>query len=311
MKKLIPITIITGFLGSGKTTLLNNILKQNKGYKIAIVVNEFGNINLESQLVEKQNEGIVELSNGCVCCVARGEMISTLDEIMEKYPDTEYIIVEASGLSDPVSLSLTLYNPSLRDRFRLDSIICVVDFLNFEEALDKYDITRKQISDSNIVVITKYKENKEELNQLKELIEGLNPKARIYIDNEGFNPLELLDQSLTDFKDLEDLEKEKEHIHKHEDFEHYIFQSSKELNYDSFEEFIQNLDNSVIRLKGFVNFSNAPHKNKKYLLQYVVGSKDYRVVDWENQEKTSALLFIGKKLDRKPIESQLENCLMD
>lgn len=307
MKRLIPITILTGFLGSGKTTLMNKILEKNQDYKIAIVVNEFGDIKLESQFVKKQDEGIVELENGCVCCVARGDMISTLDTIIEKYPETEYIIIEASGLSDPFSLSLTLYNPSLRDRFRLDSIICIVDYLNFQEELDQHDITRKQISDANMVVITKYDAKDQNLQQLKELINDLNRKCLIYIDSENFDPLELLDKSMTDFREISPEEVEHLHNHSHEDFENFIFQTDITIDYEKFEAFINTLDKSVIRSKGFINFKNAPHKDKKYLLQYVINRRDYRIDNWDDSPKT-ALLFIGKNLDKEQIERNIKDC---
>lgn len=305
MTRLVPVTILTGFLGSGKTTLMNKILEKNIVYKIAIVVNEFGDIKLESEFVKKQDEGIIELANGCVCCVARGDMISTLDLIMEKYPETEYILLEASGLSDPFSLSLTLYNPSMRDRFRLDSIVCVVDYLNFEKELDEHDITRKQISDANIVIISKYDGKDENLSQLKELINDLNKKCIIYIEDESFDPLELLDRSLTDFKEYSEEDLERLHKHEHEDFQHFILESDKQIDYEKFENFINKLDKNVVRSKGFINFKNAPHKDKKYLLQYVINRRDYRLEDWSGIKNT-ALLFIGKNLNKELIEDNFK-----
>lgn len=114
---------------------------------------------------------------------------------------------------------------------------------------------------------------------------------------------------MIEINSLKDLEGEN-HRHNHEDFDHYIFQTDKELDYSKFEEFIKMLPKEVIRAKGFINFSNAPHKDKKYLLQYVVNRKDYKVVDWD-ENKSSAILFVGKELDKEKIKKELEECLIN
>jgi|SRR5690606_20217339 len=305
----IPITIIAGFLGSGKTTLINQILKENEDLKIGIVLNEFGDVKLESQFIDKDEEGVVELPNGCVCCVARGDMIETLDKILSQYPYTNYILIESSGLSDPFSLSLTFYNPSLVDRFRLDSIICLVDAENFEYQLDEYDIARKQISDANMVLMTKLKNQSiEKINQLKDLISSLNPKCLILESDEKFKAIDLLDISMVEVTKLSDLEIEQKQRHIHEDFSYYIYKTETPLDFNKFEEAIKRFPKEIIRAKGFINFANAPHKDKKYLLQYVVNRKDYKIAEWDEKNST-AILFIGKNLDTKVIEDILEGTL--
>lgn len=355
MKK-VPLTIITGFLGSGKTTLLNKILKQNEDLKIGILLNEFGDVALESQFLVKTDEEVVELPNGCVCCVARGELIDGLNKIMEFKPETEYIILEASGLSDPLSLMLTFYNPLFRSNFRLDTIVGVVDYLNFENVMDIYDIARHQVHFSNIVVISKSKKE-DNLDQIKELITELNPKAIIYQDTDEFDSTVLLDKILLDPAEVDKIKEEyqnsqensqghkhnekphysdgpkdnvkndhddmhqDEHEHEHEDHhdhehephvheavDHVFFETNKPMDHKKLDNFVENLPANVVRAKGFANFANAPIENKKYLLQYVVGRKDWFRTDWD-REKSTGILIIGKDLDESLLLKELEACI--
>ena len=310
----IPVTIITGFLGSGKTTLINKILQQNTKIKIGILLNEFGDVALESQYLIKTNEEVVELPNGCVCCVARGELFNGLDKIMQVKPDTEYIILEASGLSDPLALMLTFYNPIFTSKFRLDTIVGVVDYLNFEKVLDIYDIARHQIHFSNIVLITKSKPS-DNLKQIKELISDINPKAIVFQDSDEFNTLDLLDNDMLDPEEVNNIKEEdsenEDHGHEahfHEDVDHIFFEAIKPMDYNKLEHYLENdLPKNVIRAKGFVNFANAPIKDTKYLLQYVAGRKDWFRAKWD-REKTTGILLIGKNLDKNTILKNLDNC---
>lgn len=320
MKK-IPVTVITGFLGSGKTTLINKIIKQNSNnIKIGILLNEFGDVALESQFLVKTDEEVVELPNGCVCCVARGELLNGLEKIINAKPNTEYIILEASGLSDPLALLLTFYNPIFISKFRLDTIVGVVDYLNFEKVLDIYDIARHQIHFSNIVLITKSKPG-DNLDQIKELLSDINPKAIIFQDSDTFNTMSLLDQDLLDLTDVDQIKTQMKYSkhdedshndhepHIHEEVDHVFFQTDRPISFKKLEEYLENnLPNNVIRAKGFVYFADAPIKDSKYLLQYVAGRKDWFRTGWD-RKKSTGILLVGKKLNTKSILKDLENCI--
>lgn len=311
----IPITLITGFLGAGKTTLLNKIIESNKDLQLGIVLNEFGDVALESQFLISSEDEVVELGAGCVCCVARGDLIEALDKVLKANPKTNYIVLEASGLSDPIALSLTFYNPSVSSRFALDSVICVVDAINFEKTLDEHDIARQQVNSANIIMLSKAKDvDTNKINQLKELVSSLNEKAIIGNVDEQLDMNILLDRSLNKYQDIEQYEEEEHNHdeHSHEDVSEVFFKSQDPLDYYLFEELLRNLPKEIIRAKGFINFANAPIKNdkgevQKYLLQYVVGRKDYLPKDWDSQKNT-ALLFLGKEFNKVELLQRLEAC---
>lgn len=301
---MIPVVIITGFLGSGKTTLLNYILENQKDYKIGVVINEFGEVNLESQFVKTQDEKVVELSAGCVCCVARGDISKALDSIIEYQPDTEVIIMEASGLSDAVSLSVTMYTPSIAEKFLLDAVVCVVDCVNFEEALDDNEVVRGQLIAANIVYLSKVTEaGKEPVDQVKDLVGDLNPKALVVESAQELN----LDLILG--TKLERIEEEGEHHHDHNDYETYTFETNEPIDYHKFENYLRTLPKEIYRVKGYINFKNAPLK-KKYLLQYVMGRRDYVHKELDDVHNTH-LLFVGKDLDKGTIRSSMSGIIFN
>ncbi|MEO6728336.1 MAG: GTP-binding protein, partial [Candidatus Dojkabacteria bacterium] len=252
----IPITLLTGFLGAGKTSLLNQIIENNKDLKLGVILNEFGDVSLESQFLIPTEDEVVELSNGCVCCVARGDLISAFEKVMKANPETNYIVLEASGLSDPLALGLTFYNPSIEKDFKLDAVICIVDSVNFEDQFDNYDIARIQVSTSNIVLISKVKQSTpNKVEQLKNLVQDLNPKALVYEIDENLDLNLLLDKSMSDMKTLDEFEKkmgsnyktenddkdgdQDVQPHHHEEVDEIFFKSENAIDYYKFEDVLR------------------------------------------------------------------------
>jgi len=151
----LPVTIFTGFLGSGKTTLLNQILKNYHDLKVAVLVNEFGSINIDSQLLISVEKDMIELSNGCICCTINNNLVDTVYSILERQDRIDYLIVETTGLADPLPVALTFLGTELCDLTRLDSILTLVDSETFLP--DHYDseIALQQILYGDIIILNK------------------------------------------------------------------------------------------------------------------------------------------------------------
>ena len=338
----IPITLITGFLGSGKSTLINHVIADNPDIRFGLVVNEFGDVKLESQIIEASGDQVAELSNGCMCCVVRGDLNKTVAGLINKAPDIGHIVLEASGLSDPVPIANTFLNDELGGKIRFDAVICVVDPVNFPTSIKEYPVADAQLKYSDFILLSKVDiATPAQIAATKKLILQRRPDARILDMGADFATDLVFDTSRVDHSQLAGLEIEEHHHHEHEEGAdddddedehgpsgivkgadgkmHYhhshepvqtlFYKTKTPLDLQRFGVMMRQLPVDVIRAKGFLDFADADAKGKKFVLQMVGGRPVLNAKPWEPGEvHQSAMVFIGRKFDRDAITAMLKKC---
>jgi G3E family GTPase len=324
-KRGMPVTIITGFLGSGKTTLLNNILENQSDFKIAVLVNEFGDINIDSQLLVSVDQDMVELSNGCICCTIKDNLVEAVYNILEREDKVDYMVIETTGVADPLPIVLTFLGTDLRDLTRIDSILTLVDVETFTSDHFGSEAAEKQITYGDIIVLNKTDlVTEEKVNELEQQIRAVKEGSRILRSEYGKVSLPLiLDVSLSN-PDAYATVAEEPHPHAHDHHGHHdhghnhsehlqndgfisvSFQSDRPFSLTGFQDFLDfHMPDDVFRAKGLLWFKES---QLRYIFQLSGKRYDMSTDKWP-ATPSNQLVLIGRNLNPLNLQELLTNCL--
>lgn len=299
--KPVEVYILSGFLGAGKTTLLQNILSQEKQNqrKIAVIMNELGEVSIDSNAVDKDTP-LKELLNGCVCCTIQGQLEVQLDNMLREY-ELDAIYIETTGVAHPIEVLDSCLSPIFAEKLSVQAIITIVDAMRWESrsnlSIQLRKLLLEQVQHADIILLNKT----DQLSEMKKAnlvaeIQALNSKSKLLMTEFASVPLAQLKPMQKPLKRQHD----QAHVHEHLHMRTYVHTFNKPVSLEQFEQFLKDMPDTIYRIKGYITFT---HSELPFLFQYSYGMPLYMK---EQMKRKNTLVFIGENLNHQQLVADLK-----
>ncbi len=339
MSDKIPVTVLTGYLGAGKTTLLNRILSEDHGHKFAVIVNEFGEIGIDNDLVVGADEEVFEMNNGCICCTVRGDLIRIIEGLMRRRGKFDAIIVETTGLADPAPVAQTFFvDQEVQDQARLDAVVTVADAKWLSDRLKDAPEAKNQIAFADVIILNKEDlVTPEEMREVEARIRAINPYAKLHKTSRCAVPLDaVLGRNAFDLDRILEIEPAflevdaHDHDHHGHDHDHDHGHGLKHYHDEEMQSVSIRIDGDVdparfmpwinliaqregpniLRSKGILSFKDEA---KRFVFQgvHMILDGDLQREWREGEKRECKIVFIGRNLKEDDLRSGFLACAVN